>query len=83
MLRPAIAAMAALSLSACVATAPPVVTDFNGASVKINTDLMAAYPTPPATAEANRICAMDGKRAEYASTRPIPNTGYEHLYLCL
>jgi len=83
MTRPALAILAALALPACVMTAPPVVTDFNGASVKLNTDMMAAYPTPPTTAEANRICAMSGKRAEYASTRPIPNVGYEHLYLCL
>lgn len=81
MRRPAITSPAALSIPACIATAPPVVTDLNGASAKIDTDLQSACPTPPATAEANRTRAMDGKRADYASTRPIPKVGYEHLCL--
>lgn len=72
----------ALLLSACV-TAAPTVTDFNGASVKLNTDVLTAYPNAATNAEAMRICGMSGKRSEYASTRPIPNVGYEHLYLCL
>lgn len=70
------------ALSACV-TAAPTVTDFNGASVKLNTDAFTAYPNAATNAEAMRICGMSAKRSEYASTRPIPNVGYEHLYLCL
>ena len=76
-------ALAALSLSACI-TAAPSVTDFNGASVKLRTDLLAPYPNAATNAEAMRICGMDGKRSEFASTRPLPSSqGYEHLYLCL
>lgn len=72
----------ALALSACV-TAAPTVTDFNGASVKLNTDVLTAYPNSATNSDAARICGISAKRAEYASTRPIPSTGYEHLYLCL
>lgn len=74
--------LAPIALAACV-TAAPTVTEFNGASVKLNTDLLAAYPNAATNSEAARICGMKGARAEYASTRPIPNVGYEHLYLCL
>lgn len=82
MIRPALACAAALALSACVVTAPPVVTDFNGASVKMNTDALSPYPNAATNAEAARICGMDAKRPEYASSRPIQG-GFEHLYLCL
>jgi hypothetical protein len=35
-------------------------------------------------AEAARICAKgSNKRAEYASTRQMPDYSVEHLYLCL
>lgn len=68
---------------ACTVAAPTV-TDFNGASVKMRTDIFTAYPNAATQSEANRICGMDGgKRGEYASTAPVPNVGYEHLYLCL
>lgn len=70
------------ALSGCV-TAPPTVTDFNGASVKLNTDVFTPYPNAATNSEAARICGMSAKRAEYASTRPLPNVGHEHLYLCL
>jgi hypothetical protein len=75
----------AATLSACVET-PPVVSDFNGDSVKVVTIAWASTePTPATAAEANRICKAGGKsRAEYASTRVNSQT-YEatHLYLCL
>lgn len=72
-----------LSPLACTVAAPTV-TDFNGASVKMRTDIFTAYPNAATQSEANRICGMDGgKRGEYASTSAIPNVGYEHLYLCL
>lgn len=76
---------AALLLTACV-EAPPIVSDFNGSSVKVVTmAITSSAPTPAAAAEALRICNAGGKRkAEYASTRVDTNT-YEatHLYLCL
>lgn len=70
-------------VSACVTE--PVVSDFNGASVKIQTDAILAPKQSPATdAEATRICRAGGKsRAEYASSRDIGQYKIEHLYLCL
>ncbi|MGV8987425.1 MAG: hypothetical protein ACOH2H_14225 [Cypionkella sp.] len=73
---------AALVLVSGCATAP-IVSDYNGASVKIRTDMMTANAGPATKAEASRICGASGKRAEYASTRQLDNYDYEHLYLCL
>lgn len=74
------------SLSACV-TAAPLVTDFNGDSVKIQTDAFAPLEQQKATAtaEAQRICAKGSKkRAEYASTVNNSQTyTATHLFLCL
>ena len=71
-------------LTACV-PATPVVSDYNGASVKLQTSALASEEDIKTTtqAEANRICAKTGKRAEYASTRQLPDYNSEHLYLCL
>ena len=76
-------ASAFLALAACVTE--PVVSDFNGASVKIQTDAIIAPKQSDATdAEATRICKAGGKkRAEYASSRDTGNYRIEHLYLCL
>lgn len=76
----------AFSLSACV-PATPVVTDYNGASVKLQTSQFADQEQAKVAlqAEAERICRQGGKRrAEYASTR-VNSRDYinEHLYLCL
>jgi uncharacterized lipoprotein YajG len=65
---------------------PPVVSDFNGDSVKIVTIAWtSAEPTPATQVEATRICTAGGKsRAEYASTRVDGRTSEAtHLYLCL
>ncbi|WP_430463078.1 hypothetical protein [Tabrizicola sp.] len=74
-----------LALTACV-TPAPVVSDYNGSSVKVVTlAITSSEPTPEAAAEALRICKAGGKRkAEYASTRVNRQTyEAEHLYLCL
>lgn len=82
---PLITAMA-LMLAAC---APPTATiaDFNGDSVKIQTNQMASNAEEAkanAQTEADRICQKGHrKRAEYASTRALPNYINEHLFLCL
>lgn len=77
----------AIALGGCVAGAgTPVVSDYNGASVKLQTSSWESAETTKAKtqAEATRICAKTGKRAEYASTTTNPNTYIsEHLYLCL
>lgn len=71
-----------VALSACVPT-EPVVSDYNGASVKLVD--YAAGKTPENEAEALRICRAGGKqRAEYASSSYNSYTYQsQHLYLCL
>lgn len=82
----AIATAALLGLAACEPM-PNVVSDYNGASVKIRQDTMftPAEVTDEIRAEAERICKAGGKRrAEYASTIMGPDAIYaEHLFLCL
>ena len=69
-------------LAACVPSTP-IVSDYNGASVKV-TDY-ASGQTEANQAEATRVCRAGGKqRAEYASTSYNSNTYQsQHLYLCL
>jgi hypothetical protein len=71
-----------LLLAACVPF-EPLVSDFNGSSVKI-VDYSDGQ-TPENTAEAERICKKGSKKtAEYASTVFNQNTYQsEHLFLCL
>jgi hypothetical protein len=71
-----------LGLAGCVET-QPIVSDYNGASVKIQTDMFTAEANAKTQAEADRICKKNGKHAEYASSRSLPDYVYEHLYLCL
>ena len=76
---------AGLLLAACDVT-DPVVSDFNGNSVKIATSSFDTleYQRETAGVEANRICAKVGKKAEYASTTTNPQTYQStNLYLCL
>lgn len=73
-----------IALSAC-APAEPVVTDFNGDSVKIYQFNFAGEGArhQGTDAEADRICAKRGRTAEYASTRVVGDGQLEFLYLCL
>ncbi len=75
-------ALPLMVLAACV-PAEPVVSDYNGASVKV-TDYSSGK-TDANQAEATRVCRAGGKqRAEYASSSYNPNTYQtQHLYLCL
>lgn len=70
-----------LLFAGCVTA--PVVSDFNGASVKVVD--YASGQTAENQAEATRVCRAGGKqRAEYASTSYNPNSYQsEHLFLCL
>lgn len=66
----------------------PVVSDFNGASVKLQRSTLVADDEATIKSkmqtEATRICQAGGKpRAEYASTRLIDDYLAEDLYLCL
>lgn len=64
----------------------PIVSDFNGDSVKIQSSQFEDAKESQAAAqiEADRICQRGNrKRAEYASTRSLPNYLNEHLFLCL
>ncbi|MFK7877515.1 MAG: hypothetical protein AB8B71_17360 [Paracoccaceae bacterium] len=77
---------AAALLAACENT-PPVVSEFNGDSVTIQTNELEPrdYQLRISQEEATRICGKVGKKAEYASTRPAgPYSGANsQLYLCL
>lgn len=88
----------ALALAGCAngPSAPPVISDFNGDSVKLNVACgggnACLHPRPEDDAEANRICGSRGRKAQYASSRTAnevdPVLGivmyhYEHLYLCV
>ncbi|MEF3046055.1 hypothetical protein [Pseudotabrizicola sp. L79] len=77
-------AAAFLLVSACV-PATPIVSDYNGASVKIQISQLANQDEAKASAlsEAQRICARTGKRAEPASTRTVADYTSELLFLCL
>ncbi|MTH76326.1 hypothetical protein [Paracoccus aestuariivivens] len=86
MIRPTLAAASIMALLSACAPPTATVSDFNGDSVKIQSNQMAdaELAKANATAEANRICAKGHKkRAEYASTRQLPNYISEHLFLCL
>jgi hypothetical protein len=83
------APLVVVGLSACMPV-QPVVSDFNGASVKIQRATLVSDTVDEAKAktlaEATRICQSGGKaRAEYASSRMLPGDTYtaEDLYLCL
>ncbi|MBW6507277.1 MAG: hypothetical protein K0B00_11070 [Rhodobacteraceae bacterium] len=69
----------AFALSAC---APTVVTEYNGDSIRIQSN--SSKPPGLAVAEAQRICGTQGLKAEYASTFSHQSTlTYSHLFLCL
>jgi glycerate-2-kinase len=70
-----------LMLAGCVTT--PIVSDFNGSSVKIVESFGGTKPSEATIAEAKRICAKVGKTAEGASARSLPNYDTEYLFLCL
>lgn len=75
----------ALFVTACDVS-DPVVSDFNGNSVKVVTSSFdtVEYQRETAGVEANRICGKVGKKAEYASTTTNQQTYQStNLYLCL
>lgn len=87
-MRPVIlSALGALLLASC-GPAVPIVSDYNGDSVKIqmntlNSDEPEAAKAK-AQAEADSICQRGHKkRAELASTRPLADYNVEMLFLCL
>ena len=69
-----------LVLMGCVA---PVVSDFNGSSVKLVEEFGGRQPVDATRAEAARICGKIGKTSEYASSRVVGDFQIEHLFLCL
>ncbi|MBI1494081.1 hypothetical protein [Halocynthiibacter styelae] len=76
--------ISATLLTGCVATtSPPVISDFNGDSVKLVTPMMAEN-----LRKANEICGTRNRSAQYASTTTIESDiafgeKAEHLYLCI
>lgn len=88
-------AVAALALGGC-ASSKPMVSDFNGDTVKIRVACGMAYdcarPRPEDQAEATKICGTKGKAARFTSSLPAAPTyigngvavdNWEHLYLCV
>lgn len=80
-----ITTLSALVLLAACTEAVPVVSDFNGNSVKIVTSMLTTDGTARANSqqEADRICGKVGKKAEFASVRELPEYNQEALFLCL
>lgn len=82
-----IAALIATALAGCMTNPPPVVVDYNEASVKVQQFQMvlpSEADKAAIKAEAERICATSGRRAEYASTTTdTRTTTATHLFLCL
>ena len=73
------AIFSALALAAC---APPAVVDYNGDSVRIQSNF--DKPNQDVLNEAQRICRDRGMSAEYASSRTIPGAwDTVHLFLCM
>lgn len=82
----AIIVAALLPVVACSPTTDtPVISGFNGDSVSLQGAgfLSASKPGPAFDAEANRLCARRGTKAEYASSRMVGEYTAEHLYLCI
>jgi hypothetical protein len=73
--------VAPLALLGCVTQ--PIVSDFNGSSVKLQEAFGGASPKAETKLEAGRICGKVGKKAEFASYRNLPDYNTEYLYLCL
>lgn len=80
-----LAAVSIIPLTACVPAGEPIISDFNGDSVKLvqNNYFGEGVRGPQTDAEAARICGKSGKTAEYASIRQVADYQVEHLYLCL
>jgi hypothetical protein len=74
----------AATLSACV-PANPIVSDFNGDSVKIVTDAFSDAEQAKAAAqvEAAKICATRGRKPQFASSMALPEYKVQSLWLCL
>lgn len=71
-----------LSVLALAACSPPMIVDYNGDSVRIQSS--SSEVTQDVWADAQRICRDKGFNAEYASSRTIPATWETvHLFLCL
>jgi len=86
-MKPLFALASIITLSACLANPAPVIVDYNGSSVKVQ-QFQVVMPSEEdkakIKAEAERICATNGRRAEYASTVNDPRTTTgTHLFLCL
>ena len=75
----------AFGVSGC-AEPQPFVSDYNGDSVKVTIDDVwgvSKGSDAKVVAEANRICGVKSKRAEYASSRQSSDYQMTHLFLCL
>jgi hypothetical protein len=81
-------AVTIVALAGCGELTPsqPIVSDYNGDSVRIQqmNILGEGFRSEVTDAEATRICQRGGRQtAEYASYRALPDGNVEHLYLCI
>jgi len=92
-MRRVIALFAAAALAGCASSVPQVA-DFNGDTVRVKVYCGLKYectkPRPEDQAQAEKICALRGRKAQYASSVNKPEfqggvsvDAYEHLYICV
>lgn len=78
-------AIASLLIAAC--DSDPIVEEFNGDSVRISTPLLAddRVAVQRADAEANRLCASRGRKADLINVRDSEDDDLfeERLYACI
>ncbi len=77
-----IALLPVLALAACVEAGPPMVSDYNGETVKLISHpypLGADYRSSPIYTKAAETC---GREAVYQGTRQIGEYQGEHVFLC-
>ena len=91
-MRRAMLIFATVTLGACAAS-QPMVSDFNGDSVKVTVrcglGIECQKPRPEDLAQAEKTCAVRGRKAQFASTAfrtersgDIDFSIADHLYIC-
>ena len=91
---PVILVVVMFLLVGCASSSPPRVTDFNGNSVKVSVycgiAMECSKPREEDLAQANSTCALQNKKAQFASTsfRTEASANFstqvaDHLYLCV
>jgi hypothetical protein len=76
----------AVTLSACIEAGEPMVSDYNGRTVKVQFHpypLGSDYKQSPIYVKALETCALDGRsEAVYQGMRRVSEFAGEHVFLC-